>query len=235
MSMEASSTVNGNKEPLYWSRYLIKDERETLLPVIQSAKIISLSDPNDPTNDVLHRGPLPDGAQLLQIGTKLTDFDIPQLVAAGANTVFVSHSQARPLLAQLLDAVPTLSWIQSRNAGIDSILSSTVTEAYTAGRITMTNAKGQFSSSLAEHALAACSYFAKDYPRLRRNQQAKQWDQYVPVLYSSESRIEERGCPARCALVDCVLFGMKSESSFSPPSAIRGLLSLQFVCLSLSG
>jgi hypothetical protein len=176
LSMEASSKVNGNKEPLYWSRDLIRDERETLLPVIQSAKIISIT---DPTNDVLHRGPLPDGAQLLQIGTKVTDFDIAQLLAAGANTVFVAHSQARPVLAHLVDALPTISWIQSRNAGIDSILSSTVTIAYTAGRITMTNAKGQFSSSLAEHALAACSYFAKDYPRLRRNQQAKQWDQYV--------------------------------------------------------
>jgi phosphoglycerate dehydrogenase-like enzyme len=184
--MEASSKVNDNKEPLYWSRDLVKDERETLLPVIQSAKIISISDPTDPTNDVLHRGPLPDGAQLLQIGSKVTDFDMAQLLAAGANTVFVSHSQARPVLAHLLDALPTISWIQSRNAGIDSILSSAVTDAYAAGRIIMTNAKGQFSSSLAEHALAACSYFAKDYPRLRRNQQAKQWDQYV-TLYSSES------------------------------------------------
>jgi phosphoglycerate dehydrogenase-like enzyme len=177
--MKASSTDNSNKEPLYWSRNLIKDERETLLPVIQSANIISISDPDDPTNDLLHRAPLPDGAQLLQIGTSLQDFDIPQLLAAGANTVFVSHAQARPVLAHLLDALPTLCWIQSRNAGIDSILSSTVTDAYSAGRIIMTNAKGQFSSSLAEHALAACSYFAKDYPRLRRNQQAKQWDQYV--------------------------------------------------------
>jgi phosphoglycerate dehydrogenase-like enzyme len=50
--------------------------------------------------------------------------------------------------------------------------------------VTMTNAKGQFSSSLAEYALAACAYFAKDFARLVRQQQAKQWINYdIQELY----------------------------------------------------
>lgn len=42
----------------------------------------------------------------------------------------------------------------------------------------MTNAKGQFSSTLAEYTLAACSYFAKDFARLARNRRDKAWERY---------------------------------------------------------
>lgn len=37
------------------------------------------------------------------------------------------------------------------------------------------NAQGNFSHSLAEYTLAACNWFAKDLPRLRAQQKAKEW------------------------------------------------------------
>ena len=47
--------------------------------------------------------------------------------------------------------------------------------------VTLTNAKGMFSSTLAEYCMLACSYFAKDLPRLMRQKSDANWEQY-PVL-----------------------------------------------------
>ena len=41
--------------------------------------------------------------------------------------------------------------------------------------VIVTNGKGVFSASLGEFALAVILYFAKDLPRMRRNQAAQQW------------------------------------------------------------
>ncbi len=38
--------------------------------------------------------------------------------------------------------------------------------------------QGVYSDSLAEFALAACSYFAKDLPRLQRAKADKKWDPF---------------------------------------------------------
>ena len=38
--------------------------------------------------------------------------------------------------------------------------------------------QGNYSHSLAEYTLAACNWFAKDLPRLRAQQEAKQWQPF---------------------------------------------------------
>lgn len=38
--------------------------------------------------------------------------------------------------------------------------------------------QGNFSHSLAEYTLAACNWFAKDFPRLRAQQKAKKWEPF---------------------------------------------------------
>jgi phosphoglycerate dehydrogenase-like enzyme len=48
----------------------------------------------------------------------------------------------------------------------------------TANDVQVTNAKGQFSSTLAEYVFFACSYFAKDLPRLMKNKKAKVWEKF---------------------------------------------------------
>ena len=42
----------------------------------------------------------------------------------------------------------------------------------------MTNAKGSFSSTLAEYTMMAISYFAKDLPRVMKNKNDKNWEKY---------------------------------------------------------
>lgn len=40
------------------------------------------------------------------------------------------------------------------------------------------NNRGLFSSSLAEHVVLSCLYFAKDVDRWKRNQRERKWDQF---------------------------------------------------------
>ena len=145
----------------------------------KTATILSLSDPKDDSNAPLHRGPLPDGARVLAVGGSWDGFlkngqgSVEELMHA--NAIFVSHPMAREPLADLIRRLPNLQWIHTRSAGIDFVASPDF--ASFAG--TVTNAKGQFSSTLAEYTMLACLYFAKDVPRLRRQQSAAVWDKYI--------------------------------------------------------
>jgi phosphoglycerate dehydrogenase-like enzyme len=62
--------------------------------------------------------------------------------------------------------------------GIDFIESDEFTDLTTANNVQVTNAKGQFSSSLAEYVFFACSYFAKQLPRLESNKKARVWEKF---------------------------------------------------------
>jgi len=176
-------------------------------PIEKECKLISLSVASDPDNDPLHKEELPDGAKLLQIGSTLADFDIPKLRDAGCNAIFVSHPAAREPLAELLDALPTIEWIHSRSAGIDFVYSERLA-AWDRG--IMTNAKGQFSSTLAEYTIGACTYFAKDFARLKTSQKNKNWDKYpVLELRSATLGIVGYGDIGRAAAKLAKAYGMK--------------------------
>jgi phosphoglycerate dehydrogenase-like enzyme len=150
---------------------------------------------------------LPNGATLLSVGTTVDAIqssirDKSQL----PNVVFVSPScpYAAKVLPEILTAYPSIEWVHCRSAGIDFIesdalidvcvqrseattpsASASASSAATAP-LRVTNAKGQFSSSLAEYALGACTYFAKDFPRLVQQQQNKQWKNFdIQELYVS--------------------------------------------------
>lgn len=182
--------------------YLIEMSPES---IATEAKIVSLSAPDDVANEALHRGPLVPGATLLGVGTTVDE--VRAAIAAGAgrnnsggsnhssasstqpNVLFVSPScpHAAAVLPAVLQAYPSIRWVHCRSAGIDFIESDALA-AWSSGatppgghpshEAVVTNAKGQFSSSLAEYALAACSYFAKDFNRLARQQKAKRWENY---------------------------------------------------------
>lgn len=165
----------------YWNReeyarkgrydYLIKVSPES---IVKEAKILNLSDPDDEANEPLFDR-LPFGASILKTGTKLTDFD-DILNNQQPNVVFVSPScpMARKQLPLVLARFPTIEWVHVRSAGIDFVVSDELSQL----PVTVTNAKGQFSSSLAEYAMMACSYFAKDLPRLLRQKRSKNWEKY---------------------------------------------------------
>ena len=93
----------------------------------------------------------------------------------------VSHAEAilhwsgdREVLRQVFLACPRVRWVHSRNAGLDNTLFQELVES----SIPLTNGSGVFSQSLGEFALAAILYFAKDFPRLLRNQRSQRWEQF---------------------------------------------------------
>lgn len=74
-----------------------------------------------------------------------------------------------------------MEWVHTRSAGIDFISSQILFDKLNSADIQLTNAKGMFSSTLAEYCMLACSYFSKDLPRLMRQKNEANWEQY-PVL-----------------------------------------------------
>ena len=79
-------------------------------------------------------------------------------------------------LPDIINNMPYLRWIHSITAGLDHIICP---EIMNNKEIVLTNAKGIYSSSLAEYSLGVCLYFNKQIPRLLKNQQEKKWDQFI--------------------------------------------------------
>ena len=175
----------GMRSYLFWNRedWKEKDKYKYLLEISpeairQEARILSLSDPQDPAGLETHT--LPPGASLVGVGDSMEELQQSLSTQKNPNVLFVSPScpRAATVLPQVLQAFPSIQWVHCRSAGIDFVESDELVEITEARNIRLTNAKGQFSSSLAEYALFACSYFAKDLPRLMRNQKAKIWDPF---------------------------------------------------------
>ena len=68
----------------------------------------------------------------------------------------------------------SVRWVHSRSAGLDESLFPELVES----TVPLTNGSGVFSQSLGEFALAAILYFAKDFRRMLRNQEAGRWEQF---------------------------------------------------------
>jgi phosphoglycerate dehydrogenase-like enzyme len=94
-------------------------------------------------------------------------------LAPQADVIFAWSPKKDTLQAVLPKAVRT-QWIHVRYAGLDHILFPELI----ASPIPFTNGRGVFSQSLGEFVLAAVLYFAKDIARMRRSQQAAQWDPF---------------------------------------------------------
>jgi phosphoglycerate dehydrogenase-like enzyme len=182
----STSTTPQGAEPLFWNKETNTFRNYDDIPITRTAKIVSISHHNEPDNELLHTSrPLPLGCELVQIVSSVKDIDIEQL--RDVNVIFCSYMKnAREPLAYLVENLPNLQWIHCRQTGIDYLHSESLTKwgqqqqqnDMSNGRI-MTNAKGQFSSTLAEYAMGAMTYFAKDFPRLQRSKANKTWDKYV--------------------------------------------------------
>src|ERR1700756_1514457 len=97
--------------------------------------------------------------------------DTPADAEARDATVILFWSGARELLREAFLKCRRLRWVHSRWAGLDVLLFPELIES----EVVLTNGKGVFSQSLAEFALTAILYFAKDIPRMRLNQAARTW------------------------------------------------------------
>jgi phosphoglycerate dehydrogenase-like enzyme len=80
----------------------------------------------------------------------------------------------RDLLRAVFLANSGVRWVHSRAAGLDNMLFPELVES----AAPLTNSKGVFSQSLGEFALGVILYFAKDFRRMLRNQDAGRWEQF---------------------------------------------------------
>lgn len=67
-----------------------------------------------------------------------------------------------------------LKWLHSNLAGIESLMIPELLNS----SVTVTNCKGAYNQSLAEWAIAACCWFAKDLPRLLAQKADRKWEPY---------------------------------------------------------
>jgi len=202
----------------YWNRETSKPGQYLVSsPIIKEAKIICLSDPNDGSNSMIYSydaeqgkcvsSPcLPQGVEVIAVGTQIDDFDVEKLKGEKPNVIFCSHAKAREPLAKLINQIPSIEWIHSRSAGIDYVTSPTLSNS----KAIMTNAKGSFSSTLAEYTMMAIAYYAKDLPRLLQQKQDKNWSKYsVQEIRGSSLGIIGYGDIGRASATLAKAYGMK--------------------------
>jgi phosphoglycerate dehydrogenase-like enzyme len=94
-------------------------------------------------------------------------------LAAGADAILDAWS-APGVLEAVFAMCPRARWVHSLTAGVEGVLFP----ALLASPIPLTNSRGVFSRSLAEFAVAAMLYFAKDLRRMMRSQAAGVWDPF---------------------------------------------------------
>ena len=210
--------MSSETTPKYWNREEYASSKSTFseefkdAPLVREARILSLAFPGDPNNAPVEASgddsELPPGARLLQVGGTLDDLDLDALREAEANVAFVSPGVTSETLAGVLEAVPSLEWIHSRSAGIDVLMSETLQNS--SDDLVMTNAKGAFSSTLAEYTLMACGYFAKNLARLMRNKEDGKWEKYcVSELRGATLGVVGYGDIGRAAAKLAKAYGMK--------------------------
>ena len=129
--------------------------------------ILVLSDPTDSTLAMLEA--LPE-ATTVATGSSVEAFEN----AAADATVIFSWSIGGQLLERVFAMAPRVRWIHSRAAGLDSVLFPALAES----PVPLTNGRGVFSESLGEFVVGAAIFFAKDFRRMLRSQEAGVWDQF---------------------------------------------------------
>jgi phosphoglycerate dehydrogenase-like enzyme len=122
-----------------------------------------LARPDDPGLRPLDKAP--EGVRFV-IGQDLAAF-----AGAPPPEVVFDCGLGRTLVEPVLHAYPGIRWIHSRFAGLETLLFQALVES----PVPLTNGKGSFSRSLGEFVVAGLLYFAKDFPRMRRNQAARDW------------------------------------------------------------
>lgn len=77
-------------------------------------------------------------------------------------------------LRAILPLATRVKWIHALSAGVEKVLSPELV----ASPVPLTNGRGVFGPALAEFAIASMLFFAKDFRRLIRQQEAARWEQF---------------------------------------------------------
>jgi phosphoglycerate dehydrogenase-like enzyme len=93
---------------------------------------------------------------------------------AASADVILNNGPGGELLRLVLPLASRARWVHTLSAGVDKVLFPELI----ASEIPLTNGRGVFKDALAEFAVGAIFFFAKDFGRLVRSQAARRWDQF---------------------------------------------------------
>jgi phosphoglycerate dehydrogenase-like enzyme len=129
--------------------------------------VIALADPALPQLKLLER--LPKTTEVV-IGDSVKTVER----AAPVADVIFHWPGRRELLEQVWKMAPRVRWVHSMWAGLENVLFPELL----ASPVVLTNGRGVFSQSLGEFVLGAILFFAKDFRRMIRSQEAGIWDPF---------------------------------------------------------
>ncbi|MDL5049783.1 D-2-hydroxyacid dehydrogenase [Oscillatoria amoena NRMC-F 0135] len=92
--------------------------------------------------------------------------------AVDAEIILTGVGAPAPYAKAAIEKAEKLIWLHSLSAGVDHLSATRLNGS----GIPVTNAKGAFSKSLGEYAIAGMLWFAKDLNRMRESQLAGKWD-----------------------------------------------------------
>ena len=174
---------------------------------------------NDPNNHSLYDSLPSNSVVLATVSTPTEVASLSPSLLNSCNVLFLSLGTDTTLLKECLVRLPNLIWINARSAGVEHIVCPELSSHPAA----LTNARGVFSSSLAEYCMGACLYFAKDFPRLARQKSSKEWTKYdVLELRKATIGIVGYGSIGRASGKLAKAFGMKVLAHRRNPGLSEG-------------
>jgi phosphoglycerate dehydrogenase-like enzyme len=132
-----------------------------------SENLLVLADPAEPELSVLDALP---GTVTVAVGNTVAACER----AAPQADVILNCLPDAGLLERIWPMARRVRWVHSRSAGVEDLLFPALVES----PVPLTNARGAFSGVLAEFAIGAVLFFAKDFRRLILSQMAGEWDQF---------------------------------------------------------
>jgi phosphoglycerate dehydrogenase-like enzyme len=123
------------------------------------------------------------------------------------------------LLEPVFARASSVRWVHARFAGLDGLLFPALVES----SVPLTNARGVFSRSLGEFAVAGLLYFAKDFRRMIRNQEHRLWEAFdVSELAGRVLAIVGYGDIGRAIAERAKPFGMRILAVRRRPEQAQG-------------
>src|SRR5215831_4433604 len=177
---------------------------------MRNLTVLVMSDPTDRELGMLEQLP---GSTNLAVGDNPEAFE---RLAPEAQVLF-NWSGGRKLVEKVWPMAPRLEWVHSRAAGLDGLLFPALVESH----VPVTNGRGVFSRALGEFAVGAALYFAKDFRRMARNQEAGRWDQFdVEEIYGRTMGIVGygdigRACSSRAHAMGMKVLGLRRRPELS--------------------
>ena len=166
---------------------------------MENNTILVLADPTEPVLGMLDALP---ASTTIAAGSSVEAF---ARTVADATVIF-SWSMNGKLLESVFAMAPRVRWVHSRAAGLDGLLFPALVES----PVPLTNGRGVFSESLGEFVIGAAVFFAKDFRRMLRSQEAGVWDQFdIQPIEGATIGIVGYGDIGRAIARRAHAFGMK--------------------------